>query len=97
MPDEYSFPPYGANIIKILKGFGGEKPGIRNGDDITPLRDLTGADRQGAAGICTGHPGLKSRQVLFIRSGRSAGPMPAWVPPGISMPIFIPHQVRSVF
>jgi hypothetical protein len=42
MSEEYSFPPYGDEILKAIESFGGTKMETYNGEDITPLWDLKG-------------------------------------------------------
>jgi hypothetical protein len=42
MTEEYSFPPYGEELLKAIEKFGGKKMETYNGEDITPLWDLKG-------------------------------------------------------
>jgi hypothetical protein len=42
MAEEYSFPPYEQEMMKVLNEFGGEKMTTYEGEDITPLWDLKG-------------------------------------------------------
>jgi len=42
MSEEYSFPPFGKEVQKIVDLFGGEKMETYKGMDVTPLWDLTG-------------------------------------------------------
>jgi hypothetical protein len=42
MAEEYSFPPYGEELLKAIEKFGGTKMETYNGEDITPLWDLKG-------------------------------------------------------
>ncbi len=36
MAKEYSFPPYGEEVSKVIEKFGGKKMETYDGDDITP-------------------------------------------------------------
>jgi hypothetical protein len=42
MAEEYSFPPYGEEVQKVVDLFGGEKMETYRGKDLKPLWDLTG-------------------------------------------------------
>jgi hypothetical protein len=42
MAEEYSFPPYGEEVSKVIEKFGGTKMETYDGDDVTPLWDLKG-------------------------------------------------------
>jgi len=42
MAEEYSFPPYGEELLKAIEKFGGKKMETYNGEDVTPLWDLKG-------------------------------------------------------
>ena len=42
MSEQYSFPPYGEEVAKIIDKFGGEKMKTYKGMDVTPLWDLKG-------------------------------------------------------
>ena len=42
MSEEYSFPPFGSEMKKIIETFGGELMKTYNGEDITPLWNLQG-------------------------------------------------------
>ena len=36
MAEDYTFPPYGDEVLKALEKFGGTKLETYNGDDVTP-------------------------------------------------------------
>ncbi len=42
MAEEYGFPPYGEEMLKVLEKFGGTKMETYKGKDIRPLWDLKG-------------------------------------------------------
>lgn len=42
MAEEYGFPPYGEEVLKVLEKFGGTKMETYKGKDIRPLWDLKG-------------------------------------------------------
>jgi hypothetical protein len=42
MSEEYSFPPYEKEIMKVIDKFGGKKMDTYKGEDVTPLWDLKG-------------------------------------------------------
>ena len=60
MAEEYSFPPYGEEVSKVIEKFGGTKMEAYDREDITPLRDLKGGGPfSGAISISIQHPKLK--------------------------------------